>query len=109
MIVIILMLKSERTDLNIEAELIAYREAVKDYPQINPFIEKLKSINGRIWDVESDIRKGKEQELGLEEVGKRALMIRDINGERVACKNEITTHYNEGFIEVKSEHASQSN
>ena len=44
----ILMLKSERTDLNIEAELIAYKEAVKDYPQINPFIKKLKSINGRI-------------------------------------------------------------
>jgi hypothetical protein len=45
--------------------------------------------------------------LGLEEVGRRALMIRDINNERVACKNEITSLYKEGFIETKHNHASQ--
>jgi len=105
----ILMLKSERTDLDVKAELLAYKNAIKNYPQIDSFIEKLKSINGRIWDLESDIRKGKENELGLEEVGRRAIMIRDINGERVACKNEITIHYAEGYVETKYEHASQSN
>jgi hypothetical protein len=103
----ILMLKSERTDLDVKSELVEYENAVNGYEKINTFIERLKSINGRIWDLESDIRKGKENELGLEEVGKRAIMIRDINGERVACKNEITIHYTEGYVETKYAHASE--
>ena len=105
----ILMLKSERTNLDVKLELQAYKDAVSGYEKIDTFIEKLKSINGRIWDLESDIRKGKENELGLEEVGKRAIMIRDINSERVACKNEITVYYKEGYIETKHTHASQAN
>ena len=103
----ILMLKSERTDLDVKLELQAYKDAIHGYENIDMYIQKLKSINGRIWDLESDIRKGKENELGLEEVGKRAIMIRDINSERVACKNEITVYYTEGYIETKHTHASQ--
>jgi hypothetical protein len=103
----ILMLKSERTDLDVKSELAEYKNAVSEYEKIDIFIEKLKLINGRIWDLESDIRKGKENELGLEEVGQRAIMIRDINSERVACKNEITVYYAEGYIETKHTHASQ--
>ena len=103
----ILLLKLERTDLNITQELDAYNLAVTSYENIDIWIEKLRIINGRIWDLESDIRKGKEKLLGLEEVGRRALMIRDINNERVACKNEIISLYKEGFIETKHNHASQ--
>ena len=107
----ILLLKMERTDLDVTQERLEYEKFVlhDTYADIRLWIEKLKVINGRIWDLESDIRRGKEKELGLEEVGRRALMIRDINNERVACKNEITTIYNEGFIETKRDHASQAN
>ena len=103
----ILLLKLERTDLNIKQELIQYSNAIKNYTGISEWVEKLREINGRVWDLEADIRQGKEGKLGLEEVGRRALKIRDINNERVACKNEITKIYNEGFIETKSNHASQ--
>ena len=105
----ILLLKLERTDLEITQEVDDYKSAIEPYIGISTWVEKLKAINGRIWDLESDIRRGKEKELGLEEVGRRALMIRDINNERVACKNEITTLYKEGFIETKQNHASQNN
>jgi len=71
------------------------------------FLDRLIIINGKIWDLESDIRRGKENELGLEEVGRRALAIRDFNAQRISIKNEITQFYNDGFEERKYNHASQ--
>lgn len=103
----ILLLKVERTNLDVEQELIQYRHAMSEYENIDLFVDKLKTINGQIWDLEADIRQGKEGKLGLEEVGRRALKIRNINATRVECKNNITNHYNEGFVETKSNHASE--
>jgi hypothetical protein len=70
---------------------------------------ELLEINGKIWDLESDIRKGKEGELGLEEVGRRAIAIRDYNAERIRIKNEIQERFGEGFTEFKANHASIAN
>lgn len=67
---------------------------------------QLREINGRIWDLESDIRKGKEGELGLEEVGRRAIAIRNINAERIALKNTIANLHEE-YEEKKYDHASE--
>jgi hypothetical protein len=72
---------------------------------IDDVVEKLYSVNGRIWDLESDIRKGKEGELGLEEVGRRALLIRDWNHIRIGLKNIIAERLGEE-IEIKGNHAS---
>ena len=68
-------------------------------------IDALYEVNGAIWDLESDIRKGKEGELGLEEVGRRALKIRDLNAKRIQFKNDISERYGEDS-EVKGNHAS---
>ena len=103
----ILLLKSERTDLNVVDEIEHYKSCVDSYEDSEFWVEKLKQINSRIWDLESDIRKGKEKLLGLKEVGRRALLIRNINNERVACKNEITELYKEGYAETKKDHASE--
>jgi hypothetical protein len=62
--------------------------------------------NGQIWDLEADIRRGKEGDIGLEEVGRRALEIRNLNKVRIAYKNEITTETG-GFLEIKGGHASE--
>jgi hypothetical protein len=70
-------------------------------------VDALVDVNGRIWDLEAQIRSGREGELGLEEVGKRALMIRDLNAERISIKNEIAELSGEGFPEVKKDHASE--
>lgn len=74
---------------------------------INSFKNILKEINGSIWTLESDIREGKEGKLGIEEVGQRALKIRDLNKIRVFVKNEILKLFNEKeFVEFKGDHAS---
>jgi hypothetical protein len=66
----------------------------------------LYETNGNIWDLEADIRQGKEGKLGLEEVGRRALLIRGFNNFRVKVKNEIARRSG-GFEEVKKDHASE--
>lgn len=95
-------LKNERLGLTID--LSEYEEELERY-EINEQVNRLYEINGKIWDLESDIRKGKEGELGLEEVGRRAIQIRIYNGERISVKNEIAEVLG-GFIEVKGDHAS---
>ena len=68
--------------------------------------DRLYEVNGKIWDLEADIRQGKEGKLGLEEVGRRALAIRNLNNKRVAIKNEIVSMTGKGFKDVKKNHAS---
>lgn len=102
----IAILKKERAAAdNIDEITTLYHELVQ-YEDIMGFVDKLIEINGKIWDLESDIRKGKEGELGLEEVGRRAIAIRGFNKIRVGYKNEMVQKYGEGFEDIKMNHAS---
>jgi hypothetical protein len=101
----IIKLKSERTDVDCKEEFNTLKNELNG-DEIYAYVDQLYEVNGRIWDLESDIRKGKEGELGLEEVGRRAIMIRDFNKERINIKNTINTIYKTGFIEKKINHAS---
>lgn len=76
------------------------------YKQIKDWFNKLYEINGKIWDLEADIRKGKEGELGLEEVGRRAIAIRNNNGGRIRIKGEIIETIGVGYKDIKINHAS---
>jgi hypothetical protein len=100
-------LKSERTSIDCSSELHALETELKNYEGINEYVCKLYGINGDIWNLEADIRKGNEDVLGLEEVGRRAIQIRQFNGQRVSVKNEINSFYKEGFVETKINHGSQ--
>lgn len=103
----ITLLKSERIEgVNLQDELNTYKQELDKYNDIQPFIDRLYTINGEIWNLESDIRKGKENLLGLEEVGRRAIMIRGKNKIRVGIKNEMVEKYEEGFKDIKMNHAS---
>ena len=95
-------LKLEHDTLLKEINKIKSEGKLKD-----EWIEELYKINAQIWDLESDIRKGKEGELGLEEVGKRAIRIRELNKQRISVKNKIIEETNSGFKDVKMNHASQ--
>ena len=72
-------------------------------------IEKLMFTNMKIWALESEIRECKEGELGLEEIGRRALKIRDLNRERIALKNGINRRFDTEnyFEEMKIKHLSE--
>lgn len=77
----------------------------KNFEEIIKALRELYEINGEIWKLESDIRKGKEKELGLQEVGRRALAIRDWNSKRVAVQNKIAKKFG-GFKNIKKDHRS---
>jgi hypothetical protein len=100
-------LKKERTQIDITKELQELNNEMKNYEGLEEYIDKLYEINGQIWDLESDIRKENEHILGLEEVGRRAIKIRNLNNVRIGYKNEINSKYNEGFIETKINHGSE--
>ena len=102
----ILHLKMQRLPHNdkVAREFDAYSAESHEVPPL--YVHRLYEVNGKIWDLEADIRQGKEGTLGLEEVGRRALAIRDLNAQRIAIKNELAAALGE-FIEVKGNHASE--
>ncbi len=114
----ILLLKCERLpkDQSTLDELQRFKNAITQFYDgiydgmnddwVNGTITQSKDVNGKIWELESDIRKGKEGELGLEEVGRRALAIRDLNKQRIAIKNEVAEKMGE-HKEIKGDHASE--
>lgn len=103
----ICLLKSERTTEDMTEELVLYKKELNNYLNIMEYVDQLYNINAMIWNLESDIRQGKEEELGLEEVGRRALKIRDINKKRITIKNKIVDVYGEGFRDIKINHGSE--
>ena len=93
-------LKSERTNENVSEELRIYENELQEYKiNIDTYISRMYDINGKIWDTESDIRKGIK--LPLEEIGRLALQVRDLNCERNSIKAEIVDEFSEGFKEIK--------
>ena len=99
-------LKKERLGLDVQKELSELKEEIDVYGGLENFIGRLYEVNSSIWFLESDIRKGKEGELGLEEVGRRAIKIREFNKIRVGYKNIIVETFGEGYKDVKMNHAS---
>ena len=108
----IVKLKIERIgESHLEEEYKEYEIAINEFEKKgikikDEWFSRLYETNRKIWDLESDIRKGKENELGLEEVGRRAIEIRNINQQRVSIKNQITEETGSGFKDIKMNHAS---
>lgn len=95
------------TRVEIDEYLKYIEENAYNETDINEAFNLLLDWNGNIWTLESDIRQGKENIIGLEEVGRRAIQIRDFNKERIRVKNQINLKYNEGFQEIKINHGSE--
>ena len=98
-------LKSERTNEDVSDELSTYKQEIDnpDYVersnQIASFIDRLYEINGELWETEGDIRRGVD--MPLEEIGRLALKVRDLNCKRNEIKAEIVDTFAEGFKEIK--------
>ena len=98
-------LKSERTNEDVSNELRTYKREI-DHPdyaekssQIESFIDRLFEINAALWDTEGDIRNGVD--MPLEEIGRLALKVRDLNCLRNEIKAEVVDTFSEGFKEIK--------
>lgn len=78
--------------------------------QINKFnledvqddLKELIEIHGKIWDMEDDFKKCVvEKKYPLDEIGRRAILIRDINIDRYHLKNKIAEKLNDPIREKK--------
>jgi len=68
-------------------------------------VMRLMLMNRLIWELENEMRNGGEDRLGLEEVGRRAIKIRDFNKKRIEYKN-LLSELERGFKETKIQHRS---
>jgi hypothetical protein len=100
--------KFQRTSANKE-ELIWYKDQALhvDLSEVVNEYEDLKRIHNEIWELEAELKTGREAELALEEIGRRAIAIRDHNNKRVALKNRIAEKLNCSVREIKQDHLSQ--
>ncbi len=74
--------------------------------QLTLLTDELHAVNGKIWDEEHGIRRCIEDHLPLEEIGKKALAIRDLNMVRISVKNKIAVHTGQAeFVDVKMNYA----
>lgn len=107
----ILILKGRRLPENtaVLAELQRFDHAFAEYPGELPVKEKwlsdLLAVNGKIWNLEADIRNGREC-LNFERIGIDAIAIRNLNAERIRLKNAIAEAMGE-FREIKVDHVSE--
>ena len=116
---VITSLKNDRLGINetFEKQLSEYKQALETaYEQLDPdqksiankYLDQLKDINKTIWDLEYEIRSGKEGGLGLEEIGRRALLIRNHNGHRAIVKNGICTLLKQDqYKDIKVDHIAE--
>lgn len=116
----IIQLKIERIEdfedrERLKKEYTDYSKAIKEFisegicsnKNIEEWNKSLYETNGKIWDLEANIRKGQIGNLSLEEIGETAIKIREVNGIRVRIKGEIVRTIGEGYADIKINHASE--
>jgi hypothetical protein len=105
----IAIVKHERTHGANQAEYDFYHNEMQelDIEMLKPHLRQLIDIHQRIWDLEDDFKKYQESTHSLEEVGRRSLVIRDLNHERVKLKNQIAQYTACAVREIKQDHVSE--
>jgi hypothetical protein len=86
-------------------ELAFYPLGKKD--GISEVVKELTEIHNHIWDLEWQLKSGVEEQLSLEEIGRRAIKIRDYNNKRIALKNSVSKLLNSSVVEIKQDHLSE--
>lgn len=100
--------KWQRTQANRE-ELDWYQQQVAEFDQsvISQDMHTLQHIHNAIWELEKELKSGQEQSLSLEEIGRRAIMIRNLNNQRIQLKNKMAQSLSCPVREIKHDHLSQ--
>ena len=99
--------KHARTRGANQIELDWYEERYRQLPQspeLDADIQAMTDIHHAIWDLEWQLKSGVEQMLSLQEIGRRAIAIRDFNNRRIALKNSIAGHVGHPVREIKQDH-----
>lgn len=69
--------------------------------------QALKQVHNEIWNLEAELKTGREAELSLEEIGRRAIAIRDYNHRRIQLKNLMAEKLGCRVKEIKKDHLSE--
>jgi hypothetical protein len=110
-------IKHERTQGANQAELDWYQERYQqligtlDADQraiLDHNIAEITVIHNRIWDLEWQLKSGVEHLLPLDEIGRRAIAIRDWNNKRITYKNSIAALFSLEMREIKTDHLSDA-
>jgi len=99
--------KHARTRGANQVELDWYEDKFRQLPQnaeLDADIQAMTDIHHAIWDLEWQLKSGVEQMLSLQEIGRRAIAIRDFNNKRIAYKNSIATILGHPVKEIKQDH-----
>jgi hypothetical protein len=101
-------LKYDKTRANKE-EVDFYKQQLTEYNVIliKDEIDELHNIHNQIWNLEAQLKCGKESELPLEEIGRRAIAIRDLNNKRIQLKNSAAEKLGCVVREFKHNHLSE--
>ena len=102
-------LKWEKTQSNAE-ELGWYEREWQKLPgsgDLEPVVKELSDIHREIWNLEWQLKTGVEHELSLEEIGRRAIKIRDWNNRRLQVKNRAAELLRCPVRELKQDHLSE--
>ena len=103
-------IKWEKTQANQE-ELDWYEREWKKFtstPEIESHIQSLTKIHKEIWNLEWQLKSGVEHQLPLEEIGLRAIAIRDWNNKRLTVKNSAAKLLDCPVRELKHDHLSDT-
>ena len=106
----IAVVKHEKTNGANQEELNFYLEQMKE-ANINPSDVKVIELiehHSYVWSLEDDFKKAKIDALPLEEIGRRALYIRDIGYRRVDLKNALAEMVDDPVREIKQDHVTNS-
>ena len=106
----IAVVKHEKTNGANQEELEFYLDQMNEIG-INlsdPKLLELIEHHRYVWSLEDDFKKAKIDNLPLEEIGRRALYIRDIGYRRVDLKNDFAELLNDPVREIKKNHVTNS-
>ena len=100
--------KHQRTGRN-QVELDYYLSQTRhlDLWLVNTELINLQQIHNEIWELEKELKSGKEKELPLDEIGRRAIKIRDWNNKRIGIKNTMAEKLCCPVREIKKDHLSE--
>lgn len=102
--------KHSRTSGANQVELDWYEAQFAQLPQsaeLNHNVDAMTAIHNAIWELEWQLKSGVEQQLSLEEIGRRAIRIRDYNNKRISFKNSIASLLGHPVREFKHDHLSE--
>lgn len=107
---VIAQVKFEKTQGANRAELEFYQQQAQEFDLdlIEDETQLLKQIHKQIWSLEAELKAGRESELSLEELGRRAIEIRNWNNRRIAIKNSMADKLGQSNLhEIKQDHLSE--